>query len=160
MLWRPQSGPHASVWHLGSPPCYGSWRCPDSERATFSAQTRPSCGQVPRAGQDGFRGEPSGGQQAVGGPAAEEPAPGRARAGGPFAHLVWGCVGGGGVIRESFWNGIDLAGVCGGVKTEAEEGQEKSDFIIWCVTPGGFKTQDCQVGKQTRSSWGGVGGVR
>lgn len=53
------------------------------------------------------------------------------------------------MILESFWNGISLAGVCGGVKSKAEEGEEKSGFVIWCVTPGGFKTLG-QVGKQTR----------
>ena len=126
----------------------------------FSAQTRSSCGQVPRAGRDGFRGEPPGGQQAVGGPTAEDPAPGRARAGGPFAHLVWGCVGGGEVIWKSFCNEIGLAGVCGGVKTEAEEGEEKSAFIIWCVTPGGFKILHLSGGEtdQKLVEWGG--GVR
>ena len=65
------------------------------------------------------------------------------------------------MIWESFWNGIGLAGVCGGVKSNAEEGEEKSDFVIWCVTPGGFKTLSLSGGETDqrghRSSWRGVG---
>lgn len=82
---------------------------------------------------------------AAGGPAAGYPASGRGRAGGSSPHRVWGCVGGGEVIWESFWNGIGLRAVWECVNTE--EGEGKGDFVKWCVTWMVLKLFLCQVGK-------------
>ena len=110
----------------------------------LSAQTRPGCGQVRRAGRDGFRGEPpgvGGSRRTRSGIPRVRPRSRRRVLSSPCLVL---CRGRGSDLGKFLeWNRSPCG--LGGVNTE--EGQRKGDFVKWCVTWMVLKLSLCQVGE-------------